>query len=190
MGNAHAVKIHPPSCSKIVQGIRRTRCRRRSDARGAFPTFEDESFPSQLPRSTSRTTSEKTEDIHPRRERRRWKGGVQRIKGGVQRIKNIGRRRRNRLDTLSESQEEETMCFYQPGEEEDVKGLQESVWKILDNRDLDQERRRRLDTLSESEEDETMILYRKVGRIGDGLSKSAWEVADRDREHHHVRFLV
>ena len=182
MGNAHAVNIHPPSCSRIVEEIRRKRRRRRCDARGAFPTFDDGSFPSQLSRSTTLKASEKALNIHPRQERRRWKCGVQRIK-------NIGSRRRKQLDTVTESEEEETVCFYKPGEEE-AAGLQESVWKVLDNRDLAQQRRRRLDTLSESEEDESMLLYRKAGKKERGPQNCTCNETDREREQRHVLFLI
>lgn len=181
MGNAHVVHLRPPSCARIVKSIRR----RREDARGAFPTFEDGSFAANVPRSTNSS-------FHLRREQRSRRSRSRRFRDSMPRLKTFGRRNRIHLDTVSESEEEETVSFYKPFEKDDFGGMQEDIWRAVDHRGPGWPSRRRLDTLSESEEEEASSCCRFTNEndIAKLHKSSAWKVPDRKREHGRVRFLV
>ena len=127
MGNTHATKI--PHDSGLMK--ERIRSRLRNDRKGAFPTFDDGCFPAQRPDYVDKR------EYYLKRDKNHLLKCARRIKA----MATSRRRRRKRLETLSETEDEETLSFYQPLEKDTLPNLQEAAWKMADQ-DCEQPLRR------------------------------------------------
>ena len=118
MGNAQTIpqQQHTSGVIKVAAQPKRRRWRR-DCLRGKFSSCDDGSFPTPVPHFV-----EDKREIYLRRDKSRILRSLRRIKG-------IGRKRRKRLGTDSESLEEEIMSFYQPLEQDNLPSIQEAAWQ-------------------------------------------------------------